>query len=269
MAPIRTKKRGSKRLLSWNVNGLRATYRKGFEATLKNSSADIFALQETRVRADQIDRSLLHTPQYSSVLAEAEKKGYSGVATYFRKKPDEIYMGLGEEKFDREARFILTRHDKIWIANGYFPNGSGKNRDLSRIPYKLEFYEAVLKRLQNLHQDGEAIFVVGDFNTAHMEIDIARPKSNKKSSGFTPVERESFSAFLDAGYSDTFRETCKAPDHYTWWSQRAGSRERNVGWRIDYVLASPKASEYVIDAYIMPNVLGSDHCPIGVDLVIP
>lgn len=265
MTRIRPLKRDTARLLSWNVNGLRATYRKGFADTLKNSAADIFALQETRVHADQIDESLLKTSIYSSVLAEAEKKGYSGVGTFFKTEPDETFIGLGVEKFDNEARFVLTRHGKIWVANGYFPNGSGKNRDLSRIPFKLEFYEEVLKRLKPLHDDGEAIFVVGDFNTAHEEIDIARPKGNKNSSGFLQIERDSFTSFLDHGYADTFRDRCKEPDHYSWWSQRSGCRDRNVGWRIDYILASPEADKLVSDAYILPNVLGSDHCPIGVD----
>ncbi len=265
MKRIRTLKRGTRRLLSWNVNGLRATYRKGFEDTLKHSGAHIFALQETRVHRDQIPTNYLKTSMYGSVLAEAEKKGYSGVGTFFKNEPDEIHMGLGIEKFDREARFILTRHGKIWVANGYYPNGSGKNRDLSRVPFKLEFYEAVIEKLAPLHADNEALFVVGDFNTAHEEIDIARPKGNKKSSGFLQIERDSFQSFLDQGYVDTFRERCEDPHHYTWWSQRSGCRERNIGWRIDYVLASPAANALVSDAFILPKILGSDHCPIGVD----
>jgi exodeoxyribonuclease-3 len=152
------------------------------------------------------------------------------------------------------------------VVNAYFPNGNGKDRDLSRIPYKLAFYRRLFERLEKPLRDGARVLVVGDFNTAHQDIDLARPRENRETSGFRPEEREEFDRWIRAGWVDTFRHFNKAGGHYSWWSQRVGVREKNIGWRLDYILASPAAMTYVRRACIHPNVLGSDHCPVSVDL---
>jgi exodeoxyribonuclease-3 len=152
------------------------------------------------------------------------------------------------------------------IANVYFPNGNGKDRDNSRVPYKLDFYQAVFDRVQELRRSGRRVLVLGDFNTAHKEIDLARPRANRETSGFLPEECAELDRWVDAGWIDTFRAFEPGPDRYTWWSQRLGARARNVGWRIDYVLASPAAMKFVCNAFIQPEVMGSDHCPLGVDV---
>lgn len=256
------------RIVSWNVNGLRAAERKGFSTWLSKSKASIVGLQEVRADEASLPDALKTPPGYRHHhVVAAEKKGYSGVAMYSKIKPVEVEISLGEERFDAEGRLQLLRFDKLLIANVYFPNGSGPNRDHSRIPYKLDFYRALFDKLEPARAAGDAILVMGDFNTAHEEIDIARPKSNKKTSGFTPREREDFTRILEMGWTDTFRHFHPdAKDQYSWWSVRARCRERNVGWRIDYVLASPGAMPFVKDAFILQDVMGSDHCPVGVDV---
>ena len=194
------------------------------------------------------------------------RKGYSGVGLFSRRKPDAVETSLGEDRFDDEGRVQIARFGKLVVANGYFPNGNGKNRDNSRIPYKLDWYAALFDRLQKLRKSGKRVIVMGDFNTAHNAIDLARPKDNQKTSGFRPEERAELDRWVEAGWVDTFRAFEPGPDHYSWWSQRFGVRARNVGWRIDYVFASPAAMKFVRGAFIEPDVMGSDHCPIGVDV---
>ena len=177
-----------------------------------------------------------------------------------------IETSLGEARFDDEGRFIVAHFGRLAVASVYFPKGNGKNRDNSRVSYKLDFYRAVFDRLNQLRRCG-SVYVLGDFNTAHHEIDLARPKGNHKASGFLPIERDMLTQVLSEGWVDTFRAThTDEPDHYTWWRQFGGAREKNVGWRIDYVYASSSAMKRVKEAFIWPNVLGSDHCPVGVDL---
>lgn len=257
---------GRLRVLSWNVNGIRACAKKGFLDFLNASEADVLALQETRALPEQLGAELLEPAGWHTHFVAAERKGYSGVAIYSREAPDEVVTTLGVEEFDVEGRVQIARFKDLWIANVYFPNGSGKNRDNSRIPYKLDFYRCLFERLDALGRMTKPVLVVGDFNTAHEEIDLARPKSNHSTSGFCPEERQELSRWLHAGWHDTFREQVPEGGHYTWWSQRFGVRERNIGWRIDYVLASSAARARVKDAFIWPHVTGSDHCPIGVDL---
>jgi exodeoxyribonuclease-3 len=200
-------------------------------------------------------------------LSAAERPGYSGVALLTRRAPDSIETDLGEARFDREGRLQIARFGRLCVANVYFPNGSGRDRDQSRVPYKLDFYRALFDRLSAERRRGRRVLVMGDFNTAHQPIDLARPKANEKTSGFLPVERAELSRWLDAGYTDTFRATHPGEaGHYSWWSQRQGARARNVGWRIDYVLLSRAALPFLRATHIWPEVLGSDHCPVGVDL---
>lgn len=254
------------RIVSWNVNGLRACAKKGFPRFLAESKADVVGVQEVRALPEQLDRAACVPAGWHACFAPAERLGYSGVAIYSRTEPDDVDIGLGEPRFDVEGRLIVARFGSTFVVNGYFPKGSGRNRDNSRVPYKLEFYTAVLERVQRLRERGD-VFVLGDFNTAREEIDLARPKDNVKNSGFLPEERAELSRWIEAGWIDTFRVRHPGENgHYTWWRQWGGARERNVGWRIDYVLASPEAGPRVTDAFIWPNVTGSDHCPVGVDL---
>lgn len=251
-------------LISWNVNGLRAVSRKGFSTWLAETTADVIGLQETRATHDQVPKKILTPDGWHTHLHPAERKGYSGVGLYSRRPFDEIRTGIDSPEHDIEGRIQRAKIGDLWVVNGYFPNGQGKNRDNSRVPFKLDFYARLLALLQPLVDADEKVLVMGDFNTAHKEIDIARPKANEKNSGFLPIEREALDAWIDAGWTDTFRAFHPEPDRYSWWSYRGGARKRNVGWRIDYIMASPAAMKYVVDADIHDEVLGSDHCPISV-----
>jgi len=254
------------RLVSWNVNGLRACARKGFLEVLAQSRADVFGIQEVRASEDQLEPEVHRPHGWQAAFSAAERPGYSGVAIYSRRAPDRVETELGDRRFDVEGRLLIAHFGRLAVASVYFPKGSGKDRDNSRVPYKLEFYRAVFERFESLRRRGP-VFVMGDFNTAHEPLDLARPATNQKTSGFLPEERAEFSRWVDAGWVDTFR--ARHPNeggHYTWWRQWGGARENNVGWRIDYVLASPSAARRVRKAFIWPDVQGSDHCPVGVDL---
>jgi len=253
------------RVVSWNVNGIRACVRKGFAAWLAQSGADIVGVQEVRALPDEIPTELKQL-SWNVHLHPAQRRGYSGVGLWSKQAPTEIHTSLNEERFDVEGRVQLARFDRLWVVNTYFPKGSGTLRDNSRVPYKLDFYGAVFERIERLRQDGERVLVMGDFNTAHQPIDLARPKDNSETSGFLPEERAELDRWMQSGWIDTFRHFEKGAGHYSWWSQRFGVRARNIGWRIDYVLASPAAMPFVRAAFLHPNVSGSDHCPVGVDL---
>ena len=254
------------RIYSWNVNGLRACEKKGFSAWLKGTGAEIVALQEIRALPEQLPAHLQAPEDWHVVYTPAERKGYSGVALFSRTAPDRVDTSLGEDRSDIEGRLQVAHFGRLVIANVYFPNGSGKDRDHSRVPYKLDFYRALYERLDRLRRGGRRVLVLGDFNTAHRPIDLARPKANEKTSGFLPAEREEVDRWLRNGWLDAYRRYEAGPEHYTWWSQRFGVREKNIGWRIDYVLASQAAGRYLQSAGIYPQVLGSDHCPIDVVL---
>jgi exodeoxyribonuclease III len=257
---------GGMRVLSWNVNGLRSVVAKGFRAWLGRSRAAVVGLQEVRAREDQLEDHARVWKGWHRHIVSAERPGYSGVALLAKHAPDGVVTSLGDPAFDAEGRFQLARFGRLVVVNAYFPNGSGKERDNSRIPFKLAFYRSVFGLLEPEKARGAPILVMGDFNTAHRPIDLARPKENAKTSGFTSEERAELDRWIDSGWVDTFRRHEPGPGHYSWWSQRYGVREKNIGWRLDYVLASPGALPYLRGAFIQPHVLGSDHCPVGVDV---
>ena len=254
------------RVVSWNVNGIRSCEGKGFSRWLAASGADVVGAQEVRATAEQVPESVRSAPGWHVHVSAGERPGYSGVALFARRPPDDVDTSLGEARFDREGRLQVARFGPLVVANVYFPNGNGTERDNSRIPFKLDFYRALHEKLERLRRGDRRVLVMGDFNTAHREIDLARPKENVGTSGFTPVEREELDRWLSAGWVDTFRRFEAGPGHYSWWSQRFGVRKRNVGWRIDYVLASPNVAPFLRAGFLHPHVMGSDHCPAGVDL---
>ncbi len=254
------------RIISWNVNGLRAIAKKGFLEWLEASGAEIVGVQEVRARLQQLPDEVARPEGWHVDVAEAERPGYSGVALYSRRAPDAVNSELGEPEIDVEGRLQVARFGRLMVVNGYFPNGNGRNRDLSRIPYKLAFYRTLFDVLEPAMERGEPIVVMGDFNTAHREIDLARPKQNKATSGFRPEEREELDRWMRSGWVDAFRQFESEGGHYTWWSQRFGVREKNIGWRIDFHLVSPGALPYLRGAAIHADVMGSDHCPLSIDL---
>ncbi|AKF81557.1 exodeoxyribonuclease III [Myxococcus fulvus 124B02] len=254
------------RVVSWNVNGLRSAHTKGFLPWLSGARAQVVALQEVRARPEQLPNEVRAPARWKTHFSAAERPGYSGVGLFSRDEPDTVETRLGVPEMDVEGRLQLARFGKLTVANVYFPNGNGKDRDLSRIPFKLAFYRRLFDQLEKPLRDGERLLVVGDFNTAHQDIDLARPRENRETSGFRPEEREELDRWLRAGWVDSFRHFHKGAGHYSWWSQRFGVREKNIGWRIDYVLASPAAMAFVKRAAIHPDVSGSDHCPVSVDL---
>jgi len=247
------------RLLSWNVNGIRAAYKKGFLDWFKKEKPDILCIQETKAHPDQLTDDLKNVDGYQSYFSSAEKKGYSGVVTYSKVNPLQVQQGIGIKKFDSEGRFVVTEFEDFILFNIYFPNGKASKE---RLQYKMEFYDEFLKHCKKLLKKGKKIVVCGDVNTAHKEIDLARPKENSEISGFLPEEREWIDKFLAAGFIDTFRIFNKEPENYTWWDQVTRARERNVGWRIDYFYASENLKPNIKSATIHSSVMGSDHCPI-------
>ena len=251
------------KLISWNVNGIRAAHRKGFIDWLIEEDGDIVSVQETKAHIDQLPRKLINIPGYTSYFSSARRKGYSGVGTYTKLKPNQVINGMGIKKFDIEGRLIRLDYDDFTLLNIYYPNGgSGEER----LQYKLDFYDAFLDYANNLVDEGLNLIICGDVNTAHKAIDLVRPKQNEETSGFLPVEREWVTKFLDNGYVDTFREFNTEGENYTWWSYRTKARDRNVGWRLDYFFVNDEFKSHVKDSYILSDVLGSDHCPIALKI---
>jgi exodeoxyribonuclease-3 len=253
------------RVVSWNVNGLRACGAKGFRRWLDKSGAALVGVQEVRALRQDLPRRLCAPRGWHAHFSAAARLGYSGVGLYSRRAPDAVDTALGHSRFDSEGRLQLARFGRLVVANVYFPNGNGRDRDHSRVPFKLRFYRRLFERLEKLRSDGLHVLAMGDFNTAHTELDLARPRQNFGTSGFLPVERRALARWLDAGWVDTFRAFEPGPGHYSWWSQRPGVRAKNIGWRLDYVLASPEAMRFVRGAFIERHVTGSDHVPVGVD----
>lgn len=257
---------GAMKIVSWNVNGMRAVAKKGFSDFLADTDAEVVALQETRATPEQVPEALRAPAGWRTHWVSAARKGYSGVGLYAQAPFDVLDPALGEPEMDGEGRLLRVAFGPLQLVNGYFPNGSGKARDNGRVPYKLAFYRRLFERLRPDVEAGRPVLVVGDFNTAPAEIDLARPKQNARTSGFLPEEREELARWLRHGWVDTFRHFEPGPGHYSWWSQRYGVREKNIGWRIDLCLASPAVMPFLKRASIHPEVMGSDHCPISVEV---
>ncbi|MCD6337348.1 MAG: exodeoxyribonuclease III [Candidatus Marinimicrobia bacterium] len=255
------------KLISWNVNGLRAVTKKGFFDFIQNVQPDILGIQETKIQLGQLLPEHTDFPGYKSYFYSAEKKGYSGVGVYSKIEPKSVETGFSYGRNETEGRIIMLEFDKFIFFNIYFPNGQ---KDEIRLQFKLDFYDFCLKYFEKIRKErGKGLVICGDYNTAHHPIDLARPKQNEKTSGFLPIEREWMDRFEKAGYIDTFRLI--HPDEknrYSWWSYRANARANNVGWRIDYFYVSPELKENVKDAFILDQVTGSDHCPLGIELEI-
>lgn len=248
------------KILSWNVNGIRSILKKGFLDFVRNQGPDLLCLQEVRADRAAVDFKL---PGYRDYWNSAESRaGYSGTAVWSRLVPLEVFYGMGAEKHDREGRILGLEFKSFYLVNVYTPNSK---RDLSRLPYREEWDRDFLEFLKKLEQRKPVVFC-GDLNVAHKEIDLANPESNRGNHGFTDEERAGFDRLLESGFLDTFREFSDEGGHYTWWSQMNGCRSRNVGWRIDYVCLSKSLRPYLHDAFILPEVMGSDHCPVGIDL---
>ena len=251
------------KIISWNVNGIRAVLKKGFHDFIKEHSPDILCLQETKAHPDQVDLNMDELPfRYWN---SAEKKGYSGTSIFLNKEPLSSSDGLGIKKHDNEGRVITLEFNEYFLVNVYTPNSK---RDLSRLDYRYnEWDKDFLIYLKTLEKKKPVIFC-GDLNVAHKEIDLRNPKTNKKNAGFTPEEREGFTNYVDSGFIDTFREFNEGPDHYTWWSYMFNSRAKNVGWRIDYFCVSNSIKKKLINSYILPEVIGSDHAPVVLEIDI-
>ncbi len=251
-----------KRILSWNVNGLRAAHKKGFLEWLHQEAPDVLLLQEIKGREEDFPEALREIEGYVIRFHPAKRKGYSGTAILSREEPDEWIEGLGDPCFDDEGRLLSARFGDVLVSSAYFPNSQEAGK---RLPYRLGFGDALLRFYGEQQAQGRTILIGGDFNVSHQEIDLARPKQNTKNPGFLPEEREWFSAFLAKGYHDTFREEHPGQEGcYSWWSYRAGARARNVGWRLDYFCCDAALRPKVGEARILPEVLGSDHCPVGI-----
>ncbi len=252
------------RLVSWNVNGIRAVIKKGFFDWLNEAQPDILGLQETKISADQLTPEMVEPLGYHTYWSHANKKGYSGTALYTRQRPLSVTEGFGLPEWDGEGRTLVAEYPDFILYNIYFPNG-GRGDD--RLRYKLGFYDAFLAHCETLRKKGKPILACGDYNTAHHPIDLARPKENENVSGFMPIERAWMDKYVAAGYVDTFRHFY--PDKteaYSWWNMRTFARERNVGWRIDYFFINREFTDLLADASIEPDVQGSDHCPVTLTL---
>jgi exodeoxyribonuclease-3 len=258
------------RIASWNVNGLRAAWPKGLAAYLDEGAAtdELFALavQEVRAPIEALPAEVRAHPTWWFAGVAAARKGYSGVGLFARREPDDLHEGLGISEFDQEGRTLIARWGRLVVISTYVPNGSGQQRDNSRVPYKLAYDEALRERADRSRRAGQRVVVLGDFNTAHRPIDLARPRENQGTSGFLPEERAALDGWFERGWIDSFREFEPGPGHYSWWAQRGGARERNVGWRIDYALVSPNLRPHLRGGFIAPAIRGSDHCPVGVEL---
>ncbi|MGL4677593.1 MAG: exodeoxyribonuclease III [Brevinema sp.] len=254
-----------KTFISWNINGIRAATKKGFLDWLYKCNPDVLGVQEIKAEPHQLE-SPIHTPEGRTTYwnPSRTKKGYSGTALFSRQEPQSIKLGWGEEIYDQEGRTIMADYGDFVFFTIYFPNGESSPE---RLQYKLDFYDSFLEYIIQLKKEGRSIIFSGDVNTAHTEIDLARPKENKNTSGFLPIERSWIDRVIQAGFVDTFRYIHpQAVDQYSWWSYRAGARERNVGWRIDYIFVSEDLLPKLKDAFILYDVHGSDHCPVGITI---
>lgn len=251
------------KLISWNVNGIRAAEKKGFVSWLEGCGADLVAIQETKAHPDQLSGSILNPAGYESTWNWAERKGYSGTGTYSRLAPLNVIRGFNDSRFDNEGRVLIHEFEPFVFFNIYFPNGG---RGPEWVAHKLAFYRKFLEVVKGYMQAKQAVVMTGDVNTAYAEIDIARPKENVKTSGFMPEEREALGEFFELGLIDTFRLLHPDTVKYTWWDMVTRARDRNVGWRLDYFMVSPDLKDHIIAAEIHNEIMGSDHCPISLVL---
>ncbi len=251
------------KLVTWNVNGYRSVLKKRFAQWFADNNADVVCLQEIKSRPDQVEEGFRDFPGYRSFWNPAVKAGYSGVVTFIRQQPLLFGCGIGDDEFDGEGRVIWLALDGFYLFNVYFPSGQ---RGHERVEYKLRFYSRLLEVCDRLIAEGKSIILCGDFNTAHMEIDLANPKGNKHTSGFLPEEREMVSEYLKHGFVDIYRHLYPQKVEYTWWTYITGARQRNVGWRLDYFLVSSELVDRVLDVEIQGSVDGSDHCPVNLML---
>ena len=253
----------ARRILSWNVNGLRAVYKKGFLEWLSGERPDALCVQEVRAELDQLPPELQSPDGYHAYFTVGEQKGYSGVGLYTREEPVSVTHGIGIERFDEEGRFVVADYGTFLLYSIYFPNGSASSE---RLDYKLAFYDAFLEHITGVKKSGRRIIVCGDLNTAHKAVDLARPEANENNSGFLPQERDWIDRFIACGFVDAFRMFHEGPGHYTYWDFKTRARERNVGWRIDYFFVSDNLRDHTKDAFILSDVPGSDHCPAGITI---
>jgi len=250
------------RMISWNVNGIRAAIGKGLLEFVGSDRPDVLCIQETKAHPDQLGKDILEFPGYFKYFSSAEKKGYSGVTTWTTTEPLEVEHGLGEDRFDIEGRILITHFKDLVLFNVYFPNGK---QGPQRLEYKMEFYDLFLERIERERKRKHVVFC-GDVNTAHREIDLARPKENETVSGFLPEERRWIDRVIDRGFVDTFRRIRGDETAYSWWDYKTRARERNIGWRIDYFFVDEGLLPRLKDAFILSEIEGSDHCPVGIDL---
>lgn len=255
--------KGNFRILCWNINGIRAAWKKELPIWFAKESPDVLCLQETKAQQDQLADEIINFNNYKSYFFSAEKKGYSGVGVYSKIKPIKARAGVNNPIFDSEGRVIELEFEKFTLFNVYFPNGG---RGPERVKYKLDFYQELFQRVETVRKIKKNVIICGDYNTAHKEIDLARPKENQNTSGFLAIERAWIDKIVDMGYIDIFREYNTEPHQYTYWDQITRARERNIGWRIDYFFISSEARALVTNATIHPSVMGSDHCPIELEL---
>jgi len=249
------------KLVSWNVNGIRAALKKGFEEFLSEMQPDVLCLQEVKATEDQV---AWNVDGYHVYWNSAVKKGYSGVAILSKTEPLNVIYGMGEEELDNEGRMLTLEYENFYLTNVYTPNSK---RDLLRLPWRMEAWSPAFQSFLVTLQKKKPVIFCGDLNVAHKEIDLANPKTNKKNAGFTIEERNDFSDLLSQGeFLDSFREFNQEPEQYTWWSYRPGIRERNIGWRLDYFCISKEIRENLLDAQIHPDIFGSDHCPVSIQL---
>jgi len=251
------------KILSWNVNGIRAVHNKGMFLPIFKDEPDIVCVQETKAQDDVFPQELKEIEGYDFYLCSAEKKGYSGTALWTKQKPLEVKYGFGKKKFDNDGRIIYADYGKFVLYNIYFPNGG---RGPEWVDFKLEFYGEFLKHAEKNRKKGRGIVACGDVNTAHKEIDLARPKENRETSGFLPEERDWMDKLVSHGYADALRHFNREAGQYTWWSYRFKAREKDIGWRLDYFFVSENLLSSLTGAFILKNVMGSDHCPVGITL---
>ena len=247
------------KLISWNVNGIRACLKKGFLDFFKEANADIFCLQETKCQQGQVE---LEIEGYTSYWNSAEKKGYSGTAVFTKKKPLDVTYGIGKEEHDKEGRIITLEFENFYLVTNYTPNAK---RELERLDYRMIWEDEIRKYLLNLNKT-KPVIMCGDLNVAHEEIDLKNPKTNRGNAGFTDEEREKMTELLNAGFTDSFRYLYPEKQEYSWWSYMGHAREKNIGWRIDYFITSKDIKKNIKEATIYSEVLGSDHCPIGLEI---